>query len=241
MPDRCDGSSGTSSSASAARSTRACHGDMTPEARPLRVVPALSMTAHAGRTRRGRDRPGGTPMRLPRVLPSRPAPGPGHQRRAPDAPDCYPTRDDARHAAACGLGCLSNSVKDAGRGLRRRAGLFGNPARPIPMIARRIPPASQSPSSRRGGGSRRGPRGATPMFPSLRTIAATALLILASGAARGPVLLGGLRRLIGWNGCGGGRRDAHGDVARGMGVFAAGAGTTTSRRAKAQRIERTRR
>ena len=75
------------------------------------------------------------------------------------------------------------------------------------------------------------------MFPSLRTIAATAFLILASGAcAEAQYYYPAGYAGYGWNGWGAGGGTVQGDIARGMGVFAAGAGYYNEQTAKAAAI-----
>ena len=75
------------------------------------------------------------------------------------------------------------------------------------------------------------------MFPSLRTVAATAFLILASGAcAEAQYYYPAGYAGYGWNGWGAGGGTVQGDIARGMGVFAAGAGYYNEQTAKATAI-----
>ena len=75
------------------------------------------------------------------------------------------------------------------------------------------------------------------MFPSLRTVAATAFLILASGAcAEAQYYYPAGYAGYGWNGWGAGGGTVPGDIARGMGVFAAGAGYYNEQTAKATAI-----
>ena len=75
------------------------------------------------------------------------------------------------------------------------------------------------------------------MFPSLRTVAATAFLILASGAcAEAQYYYPAGYAGYGWNGWGADGSTVPGDIARGMGVFAAGAGYYNEQTAKANAI-----